>query len=65
MARLGEPGISMKTLEDSSQVHLGVGNSFLGVEVRLGMASLCLGEGPPSADEDTCLCIGEECRAGI
>ena len=53
MARLGEPAINMKTPEDSSWVRLGVGNS------RLGVACLRLGEGPPSADEDTCLRLGE------
>ena len=45
-SRLGEPVISMNTPEDSSLVCLGI-------------ASLRLGERPPSADEDTCLCLGE------
>ena len=53
MARLGKPVINMKTLEDSSQVRLGVGNSPLGV------AFLRLGEGPPLASEDTCLRLSE------
>ena len=46
MTCLGEPAINMKTPEDSSWVHLGVGNSRLG-------------EGPPSTDEDACLRLGE------
>ena len=59
MAYLGEPTISMKTPEDSSRVRLSLGNSRLSVEVRLGIASLRPGKEPPSADEDTCLCLGE------
>ena len=51
LARLGEPTINKKAPEDSSLVHLSV-------EVSLGVAFLRLGVVPPSADEDTCLCLG-------
>ena len=41
-----------KTYRKSSRVRLGI-------EVPLGVASLHLGEGPPLADEDTCLRLGK------
>ena len=56
--------MNKKTLENSSLVRLGV-------EVRLGVASLRLGVGAPTANEDTSspsrnsVRLGEECRAGI
>ena len=46
MDRLSEPTINMKAPEDSYRVCLGV-------------ASLRLGKGPPSVDEDTSLRLGE------
>ena len=54
-----EPEQRGKTYRKSSRVRLGVGNSRLRVEVRLGVASLRLGVGPPSTDEDTCLRLGK------
>ena len=80
-----EPQQGGKTYWKSSRVHLGIGNSRLDIEVRLGVemawlskpvinmktpedssrvrlgiASLRLGKGPPpSADEKTCLCLGK------
>ena len=59
MAYLGEPTITMRTLEDSSRYRLGVGNACLGIEFHLCVASLRLGLEPASVDEDTCLCLGE------
>ena len=65
-----EPEQGEKIYRKRSLVHLGVGNPRLGIEMAclsepainikaLEDSSLVrLGIGPPSVDEDTCLCLG-------